>query len=252
MDQPVLNYHAIGGPTSDTFSEWSIERAEFRDQLDYLESRGLIGVTMGAAIADPRPDQIALTFDDGYEDFVTAAVPELERRGFKGTVFVATDHIGDTARWLDSEGAGDRAMASWEQLRSIEQLGFEVGSHSHTHPQLDLLSSADLRSEVKRSRLAIKDGLGHDVEGFCYPHGFHGAGVRAAVVDAGFSYACGVKHKMGTTGQDPFSIARIVVRRGDSIAQLGRWLDGDDLRPGGPVTEKALAWGFRQYRKHFT
>jgi peptidoglycan/xylan/chitin deacetylase (PgdA/CDA1 family) len=206
---------------------------------------------MAAAVADPRPDQIALTFDDGYEDFVTAAVPELEQRGFKATVFIATDYIGGTARWLAKDGAGDRAITSWDQLRSIEGLGFEIGSHSHTHPQLDLLSSTELRSEVEQSRRAIEDSLGHNVAGFCYPHGFHGARVRAAVVNAGFSYACGVKHKMGAAGQDQFSIARIVVRRGDSIDQLGRWLGGDDLRTGGPALEKTLAWGFRQYRKYF-
>ncbi len=84
MDQPVLNYHAIGGPTSDIFSEWAIERAEFREQLDYLESRGLTGVTMAAAVAGPRPDQIALTFDDGYEDFVTEAVPRTRATGLQG------------------------------------------------------------------------------------------------------------------------------------------------------------------------
>ncbi|KAG1648274.1 Endo-1,3-1,4-beta-glycanase EglC [Nymphon striatum] len=207
MQQPVLNYHAIGHPSSDEFAEWAIEPAAFGEQLDMLVERGLTGVTMAQALASPQSNQIAITFDDGYEDFVTLAMPELIARSFSATLFVATSHVGSTARWLDGEGAGDRPMASWDQLRYAETYGIEIGSHSHTHPQLDLLNASELAADVTTSRDLLQEQLGHEVHGFCYPHGFHGARVKAAVADAGFHYACGVKHKMGVVGQDPFSIA---------------------------------------------
>ena len=249
MKLPVLNYHAVGTPNSDQFAEWCVDRADFAAQLDLLAGLGLRGVSMAQALADPRPDQVALTFDDGYEDFVTVAVPELEARGFAATVFVATANIGSTTRWLAAEGAGDRPIVSWEQLQDAERRGFEIGSHSHSHPQLDLLSARELRDELLASRTALTAGLGHDVAGFCYPHGFHDAVVRRAVIDAGFEYACGVKHKMAYVGQDVYSIARIVVRRDDPLPQIARWLNGDDLRPGGPRVERALATAFRVQRR---
>lgn len=249
MNRPILNYHAVGPTSSPAFRPWAIDRAEFGAQLDLLLAEGFRGVSLAESLADPQPDHVALTFDDGYEDFVTAAVPELEKRKFGATVYVATAYIGDGACWLGDTSEDARAMASWDQLRSIVGGPFEIGSHSHTHPQLDLLGATELEREITTSRETLIAELGIEVDGFCYPHGFHGARVRQAVIDGGYRYACAVKHKMSHDADDRFALARIVVTNAVTRSQLRGFLHGDGLRKSPTWAEHAMARGFRELRR---
>ena len=249
MKRPILNYHAVGETDSTSFAPWAIGVDEFRAHLDLIQSLGLRGVTVEQALDAPHPDQIALSFDDGYEDFFTTAAPELERRGFTATLFVATAHVGASASWLAPDREASRPMATWEQLRSVAARGFEIGSHSHTHPQLDLLAADSVDTEVRHSRDLLQSELGHEVGGFCYPHGFHGPKVRQAVVDAGYRYACAVKHKMSHPGDDRFALARIVVTGDVGPDRLRALIAGEGLRRSPTWAEHAMARGFREYRR---
>ena len=102
MNRPILNYHAIGTTSSPSFAPWTVPASEFAAQLDLLVEHGLRGVSVAESLDEPGPDQVALTFDDGYEDFVTVAVPELEKRGFvldgnyrnRGELYLGHRHNG--------------------------------------------------------------------------------------------------------------------------------------------------------------
>ena len=249
MKRPILNYHAVGATSSPQFAPWAIDASDFASHLDLIQALGMRGVTVAQALDSPQPDQVALSFDDGYEDFVTAAVPELESRGFTATLFVATGYVGESARWLGPDGDATRPMATWPQLRSIVGRGFEVGSHSHTHPQLDLLNPVDVDTELRQSQEVLTEELGSRVTGFCYPHGFHGRHVRRAVIEAGYDYACAVKHKMSNDQDDRFALARIVVTAEISCDRLDALLRGEGLRSSPSWAEHTMARGFREYRR---
>lgn len=249
MNRPILNYHAVGSTSSQSFAPWAIGLAEFVEHLDLIAGLGLHGVTVADALQSPQADQVALSFDDGYEDFVTTAVPELMQRGFSATLFVATAYVGESSRWLEPHTEAARPMATWPQLRDVDAHGFEIASHSHTHPQLDLLSHADVVTEVQQSRQLLEQELGHRVAGFCYPHGFHGSKVRQAVIDAGYDYACAVKHKMSHDLDDRFALSRIVVTGDATTDALSAMLQGEHLRRGPTWAEHAMARGFREYRR---
>lgn len=249
MNRPILNYHAVGSTSSSEFAPWAISPDDFDAHLDLIQSLGLRGVSVAESIETPAPDQIALSFDDGYEDFVSAAVPRLAARGFGATLFVATAYVGASSQWLAPDTEADRPMASWEQLRSLRDQGFEIGSHSHTHPQLDLLDEAEMRTELAASRQALEDNLGEPIAGFCYPHGFHGRRVRQAVIDTGYRYACAVKHKMSHDHDDRYALSRIVVTGDVTATLLEKMIHGDDLRQSPTWAEHAMARGFREYRR---
>lgn len=245
MQRPILNYHAVGETTIEDLKPWTISRSVFATHLDLLVDKGLRGVTLSEALSDPSPDQVVLTFDDGYEDFVLNAVPEMEVRGFRATVFVVTGDVGKECNWLEG---GSRPMVSWDQLREASSAGFEVGSHTHTHRQLDLLRSAEVERELVNSRRILSEQLGQDVPGFCYPHGFHTRSIRRAAIDAGFSYSCAVKHRMSHLSDDVFALSRIVIAHDTDTAQLEGWLAGRNLRRRHLWVERPLAAGFRAYR----
>ncbi len=246
MNRPILNYHGVESCGSSPDDRWTVTLKQFRSQLDVLEANGLQGVSLADALRSRSPNQVALTFDDGYRNFVTEVVPELSSRGFGATLYVVTGDVGGTAGW---PGGAGKHLASWDQLRAVDDLGFEIGAHSHTHPQLDLLPRRAVEDEVKNSMSELRQNLGHDIQGFCYPHGFYSKAVRSAVVDAGFSYACAVRHKMSRAADDRFALARIVVERSTSTTMLQAWLAGNDLRRGGVRVERPMAAAFRSYRR---
>ena len=80
-----------------------------------------------------RDRVVALTFDDAYRDFVTAAWPLLRRYGFTATMFVPTDHVGGRADW-DRHLGEPADLMSWRELSALADQGLAIGAHSGSHP----------------------------------------------------------------------------------------------------------------------
>ena len=40
------------------------------------------------------------------------------------------------SQWLDSPHAGELTPMSWDELGELSELGWELGSHTRTHPRL--------------------------------------------------------------------------------------------------------------------
>lgn len=65
------------------------------------------------------------------------------------------------------------AMASWEQLREMQDSGLvEIGSHTCTHRRLlASLPPETAHREIVHSKAILEDNLGKTIELFCYPNG---------------------------------------------------------------------------------
>jgi peptidoglycan/xylan/chitin deacetylase (PgdA/CDA1 family) len=226
---PVLLYHSVADSVDPRFAEWAVTPAQFAAHMDLLRSEGYRTVTVRelalgarAAAADRT---VVITFDDGFEDFYTAAWPHLERNGLTATVFITSGNVGSTATWLGRQGEGDRPLMSWAQIAEISAAGIECGAHGHTHVQLDTVPPSRARQEIERSRDALAAATG-PVSSFAYPHGYHTRRVRRAVRRAGFARACAVGDGLAAASGDPYAIARVIVRRATSVDDLARILDG--------------------------
>jgi len=224
-------YHSIGSTRSRRFRRFAVDPAEFTAQMDYLATRGYQAVT-AADLArrqasggglPPRP--VTLTFDDAYEDFYTTALPVLRRHGFPATLFVPTAYVGRPMELNASTGEAQRRIMSWSALRDVVTEGVEVGSHSHTHAQLDLVPEDLVRNEVTRSRHLLEDQLGVPVEGFSYPFGYWSRSARAAVAAVDYRYGVAVADLMMTPGDDMLTLPRLTVQAGIGVAGLARLLD---------------------------
>src|SRR5258708_37232004 len=97
----------------------------------------------GASISSTLPERpVVLTFDDGYADFFTEALPVLKRYGFVATLYVPTAFVGGTSRRLQPAGESARRMLTWDQLIEISASGVECGGPNNllhhigtlTHP----------------------------------------------------------------------------------------------------------------------
>jgi peptidoglycan/xylan/chitin deacetylase (PgdA/CDA1 family) len=229
---PILMYHSVASDPSPQFAQFAVSPSEFAEHVRYLAEQGYSSLTVSDLVARlaasaPLPRRpIVLTFDDGFADFHTAALPVLVEWHFTATLYLVTGHIGGTSEWLWREGAADQPMLTWEQIGEIAAEGIECGAHTHQHEALDLLPPDRQRDEVQRSKAILEERLSIPVPSFAYPYGFQTARTRRIVREAGFLSACAVRYRLCTPRDDPYMLARLKIARGTSITQLARQLDG--------------------------
>ena len=128
-------------------------------------------------------------------------------------------------------------MLEWSQLAEISGKYVEIGAHSHTHRQLDILRPREAFDEIRRPKDLLEDELGHEIFSFAYPYGFSSARVRRAVQAAGYGSACGVMEAFSSDLDQSFSLARLTVRATTTPRQVATWLAGYDA-PVAPYPEK--------------
>jgi peptidoglycan/xylan/chitin deacetylase (PgdA/CDA1 family) len=196
-DVLVLCYHAVSDrwPSALAVSPERLER-----QLAMLVRRGYRGATFERAItAPPASRTLAVTFDDGYLSVLTHARPVLDRLGLPATVFVPTDFVGTDSpmqwpgidEWVGGAHEEELRGMTWEQLGSLRDAGWEIGSHTCSHPRLSRLGDAALTRELRESRRACEDRLG-SCRTLALPYGDGDARVLAAARDAGYVAVAGL------------------------------------------------------------
>jgi peptidoglycan/xylan/chitin deacetylase (PgdA/CDA1 family) len=157
----VLCYHAVS-PTWE--SELSVAPDALERQIEHLLRRGWRAATFTEAIVGPRDRRaFAVTFDDAFATVRTYAAPVLRQFGVRATLFVPTSFMegerilswNGIKGWHDTPQAGELRAMSWEQVGELAEYGWEIGSHTHTHPHLP---------ELNRR-------LGRPCESIAYPYG---------------------------------------------------------------------------------
>lgn len=243
---PILLYHSVADHPSDFIAPYTVSPATFHRHLDAIAAMGASTLTVSEMLAalaggtlPERP--VLITFDDGYRDTLTAAVPVMADRGMTSTVYVTTGVVGGNS-------PGGDPMLTWSQVGEVAGLGHEIGAHSHTHPQLDTLSRTAMRREISGSRGTLQAATGLPVESFAYPHGYSDERVRRAVRAAGFSSACSVKNALSSPSDPPFTLSRLMVMATTTDAELTGWLAGRGV-PIGRDDERLLTRGWRWWRR---
>lgn len=253
---PILMYHGIAEDPAAAVRPLSVRPAAFAAQLAHLDALGFTPITLsslaaawaceGCATSPPLPERpVVLTFDDGYGDFHSEALPMLRTYRFAATLFVTTG-------WVEDEGGdtGDRPdrMLTWPQIRDAAAAGVEIAGHTHSHPQLDQLAGRAVRIELRRSRELLEEQLGIEVRGLAYPYGYSSARVRRAVRDVGYRYACAVGNALPSRRTDLLALPRLTVRRSTSLATYDRIVRGQ-LIPAIFAKDRVLTKGYAVARR---
>ena len=256
---PVLVYHAVTERPGRHIADFTVRPAEFRRHLAAVVGAGYrcltftdlmrlraSGAGQDATGAPPGVSRIAvLTFDDGYLDFFTDALPALQAHALPSTLYATTGWLeGGSGR---EPGPSDR-MLSWSQLPELIDAGVEVGSHSHSHPHMDTMRSSAVEAELLRSKDLLEDALGRGVPSFAYPHGYHGRRVRRLTEQAGYESAAAVGNAVSGPQEHPFSVSRLMVTRRTTAADLEAWLLSADSAPP-RYRESLRTKGWRAYRR---
>jgi peptidoglycan/xylan/chitin deacetylase (PgdA/CDA1 family) len=215
---PVLMFHAVGDVAVDPFDLY-VTPGRFAAQLAALTRLGLRGVSLAelgdAVLRGDAGGLAAITLDDGYADVLTHALPALRRHGFGATFYAVSGQLGGANVW---DPPPRRRLMTADELRGLRAEGFEVGSHTASHPRLAGLDQAALRREVAGSRAALAEVLGEPPRTFCYPYGSADAAAARAVADAGYAYACAVHRVPGLPAA--LALPRVGVTQRDFGARL--------------------------------
>lgn len=236
---PILLYHDVTAAPADSYG---VTPRAFARHMRLVAGSGRTPLTIdeyvdalvGATTMPERP--VLVTFDDGYPDFGLAVEAMLAAGVEAGTVYVTTQRA-DTATGV-----------AWALLAALPER-FQVGAHSRTHPQLDLLPRGRVDDELRGAKSDVEQRLGRVCRSFAYPHGIHGQEVRRATIDAGYDSAAAVKNALSHPADDRYALARVTITQETRDAEVAALLDGRGA-PLGWTDERLRTKAFRAYRRH--
>ena len=192
-----------------------VSPAKFERQLWTMRRLGLRGVSISEGLR--RLDEgssrryVALTFDDGYADTLTAAAPLLKQYGFGATCYVVSSAVGTYNRWDEELLQERKTLMRREQIEQWLSVGLEVGSHTCSHPRLHEVSREEALREIADSRAALRDLFGASAAHFAYPFGQFTDDVSQLVRSAGYLSAVTVLHGVARASDDRYRLPRILV-----------------------------------------
>lgn len=256
---PILMYHSISDdsePGVQPYYKVCTSPRRFAEQMQCLADGGWQGVTLSQGLAwlqsaiplnpagcgpvvngpsirgvpgdrpDPLRRPVALTFDDGFRDFYTEALPILGHHGFGATMYLPAGFIGERRGSFESRRssrltprhpppATHRDCLTWSEVRSMRICGIEFGSHTVSHPTLPELSWSEIEAEVRDSKAAIENALDEPIYSFAHPYAFpqeipgYASRLSGLLADAGYRSAVTTRIGRALCGDDPFTLCRL-------------------------------------------
>ena len=220
---PILMYHRIVDEIDSPDPYYvKVTTKEFDSQMRSLRDQGYQSMTLdelpGAARSPSRTEKsVVITFDDGYEDTYSHALPILRKYGHRATVLLVADQVGKANTW-DGEKVEAAPLLNMNQIEEMGRNGVCIGSHSLTHRPLTDLDPHRALNEIAGSKSALEDMLGREVTTFAYPYGKTNPVLCGLAQNAGYSLACGIEQRENTM----FNLSRVDAARCRSNALLWR------------------------------
>ena len=220
---PILVYHQIDDapPKGAPFRSLYVSPLAFARQMQLLRLLGYEGLSMSALMpylrGEKRGKVVGITFDDGYLNNLTSALPVLQRHGFSSTCYAVSQRLGQTNVWDLAQGIAQTPLMDAAQLRQWVAAGQEVGAHTRHHVSLPECEPDISLEEMSLCRSELEAASGAAVANFCYPYGHYTAEHVAMARQAGFDTVTTTQRGRVASGADLCQLPRVPVLRSTSL-----------------------------------
>ena len=197
---------------------------------------GLAAPLASAFTWAPTPAaRITFTFDDGFASTYTQAAPTLAKYGLTGTSYVATSCIGMTTAPNACRADNDGVFMTWAQVEALQNTyGWDVGSHTATHPYLassdatdgqpNKLTPAQVTQELQQSK-AVLATHGIDASDFASPYGDYTPATLAEIAKYYESHRGFADTGYNTHPNNDLLLRTQQVQAGVSVATVKSYID---------------------------
>lgn len=197
---------------------------QFARQMAYLAAKRHV-VKASQILTDQSHNDlvaVAITFDDALTSFYKNALPILQEHKLPATIFVPAGNLGKPPGWAFEQEApiDDETVMNEQQIAQVDQAGYEIMSHTLTHPYLTCLDDARLEAELNLSKQMLQSIVAHDISAVSYPYGLCNARTCAAARRAGYQIGFTVEPYSVDSSPDNLQIGRVAVSPQDSMLKF--------------------------------
>ena len=173
MKIPIISYHSISNENCPI----SLSLNEFEKQLVFFKKNNFRSIHFNE-IDNISSKKFIITFDDGYKDLITNALPLLNKYNFKATCHLISNLIGKTNIWDEyKSNIKDKELMNSSDIDYWLKNGMKIGSHSKNHKKLTKLNEKDKIDEIINSKIELENLTSSSVDSFCYPYGLYDANI---------------------------------------------------------------------------
>lgn len=209
---PIFMYHFVREDTGDyMYPENMMSPAKLKQQLEYLKQNQYEPIWITDLENLHRYQKpVALTFDDGYEDFYMYAFPLFKEYQMKASLYIIEDMTNKEGYCKDA------------QIKEMLESGLiQIDSHTITHRRLATLSVSEMEKELKQPREFLKNSYGIDSQVICYPYGSYNKKTVQLSQEVGYTYGLRMDGGLYYTKRDPiYEIPRIYANRSMSMNEF--------------------------------
>jgi len=224
----ILMYHMISNHKKNAkFNGLRVSPIEFEKQIKYLHENGWNFFTMSELIEKKEnlpSKSVAITFDDGYEDNFTNALPILEKYNAKATIYLVLNRHDNewSSKRKKKNNSGElknEPKLNDEQVKKLlDSKLIEIGSHTMTHDNLPTLDENKKIVEIRDSKIIIEELYNVDCKSFCYPFGLYDEKDITYVKESGYTNATTTTKGIDNLSEaNPFELRRITVSGKDNM-----------------------------------
>jgi len=224
----ILTYHQIAQapPKGAPFRSLYVSPGAFARQMLGLRLLGYQGLSMSRLLPYLQGQKagrvVGITFDDGYLNNLTHALPVLQQHGFSSTCYAVSQRLGQTNVWDQAAGVAQTPLMNPAQLRDWVAGGQEVGAHTRHHVRLPALAPADSLQEMQQCKAELEAVTQSPVEHFCYPYGEYDPDHVLQAVQAGFASATTTRRGRCVAGHHLLQLSRVPMLRSTTLPVM--WL----------------------------
>ena len=207
---PILTFHDIDDrPSVISVSPKVFDRSMaklYANDYQSLSQMEVVDILKRGALFPDR--SFGITFDDGYRSVYTKAFSVLQYYGMSATVFLTVEEKNTLSPAARLPSLNGRSMLNWHEIHEMKRWGIEFGAHTCTHPDLTLIPSHHVKTEVCHSKAIIEDILGTPVYCFAYPFGRYNHQVRNIVQE---TFSCASSDRLGLINKnsDLYALERV-------------------------------------------